>query len=745
MGLALLVLFVAVILYLWWGSGSGAFRGNTSAYNILLITLDTTRADHLAAYGSSSIRTPIIDGLTDAGVLFENAYTPSVMTLPSHASILTGLAPPAHGVRDNATYRLGPEYETLTEALRAAGYRTGAAVGAVVLDAMFGLEQGFELYDDNLPETGSHDTFFAQRNAGMVTDAALQWLGKVRGARWFLWAHYFDPHAPYQAPSPYRQQYQSNPYDAEIAYTDSEIGRLLSGIRESGAVDRTIVVLVADHGEGFRDHGEQSHGVFLYDETARVPLIISVPGFTKEARRVKAVVRTTDIMPTVLDLLRIPPRPALQGSSLWPLMAGRTEEHPREAYSESATAALTYGWSPMASLRSGKWKYIHAPIPELYDMEADPRETTNLADVEGAAAESLRRRLREVLSGMHNAGAPEPAPLDPDAQARLRSLGYVAGGASSIRERLARSPEAILEGPEMGLVDPKERIPLLESVNRISLAYGRGEFETVLRLAEEFLSVYPENDQVRQYAADAFRGLGRFGEALGLYEEILTRDPGNVDALLNSGWSLMNLERLDAARAVFEKALAMHPDHVYALSSLADIAFIEEDYATARKLYWQILEGRPNHLKSVLGLAKIFEQRGLKHEATVSYRRATELAPKNLDAWLALGFLQFSERDYEGALGTLAKAAQLDPNMAELNLYRGDIYIAQGKLDQAEAEYRQGIEKAPQAAQGYHGLGLVALGRRDLTEARRLFGQALSVNPSFAASREQLKRLSAGG
>jgi len=751
LGLGLAGIFLLLVVYLWWGGGSGAFRGNTSSYNVLLVTLDTTRADHLAGYAAKGVRTPAIDGLANRGVLFENAYTPAVMTLPSHASILTGLLPPVHGVRDNATYMLRPEVETMTEALRAAGYRTGAAVGAVVLDSMFGLDQGFELYDDNLPESGSHDAFFARRDATMVTDAALSWLSTVKGSRWFLWAHYFDAHAPYRPPRPFSQQYQ-NPYDAEIAYMDSEIGRLLAGIRDEGSAERTIVVLVADHGEGFRDHGEMSHGVFLYDETARVPLVISVPGYTEEARRVRAVVRTTDIMPTVLDLLRLPPRAAVQGKSLWPLMSGKTETMDLDAYSESTTAALSYGWSPMASLRSGKWKLIYAPHPELYDMDADPGERRNLAEQNGAVVEEIKGKLQGLLASLTPSAGPA-APggeiqLDADEEAKMRSLGYVGGSGgeeeASLRARLAKSPDAILGGPELGLADPKDQIPLLDSINRVAMAYGRGEFRSVISLAGEFLAVFPENDHVRQYEADSYRGLGEYDKALDLYRQILSRDPGNLDALLNSGWSLMGLERLDEARDVFEKALEIHPGHVFALSSLGDIAFVEGDYAEAAKYYREILLNRPNHLKSVLAMAKIFEQRGLRKEAKISYRRATELAPRNIDAWLALGFLQFSEKDFDGALETLASAGKVDPNMPELNLYRGDILLAQGKLDQAEAEYQQGIRKAPQFPQGYHGLGLVAAQRGDSEKAREYFLQALQKNPSFTPSREQLRKLGGG-
>jgi arylsulfatase A-like enzyme/Tfp pilus assembly protein PilF len=747
LGLGVIGILGLVVIYIWWSGGgeSRPFRGNTSAYNVLLVTMDTTRADHLGSYGNGNVRTPILDGLADAGVLFENAYSPAVMTLPSHASIHTGLLPPAHGVRDNGTYQLSAGVETLAEVLKAAGYNTGAAVGAVVLDSMFGLEQGFDFYDDNLPASGPHDTFFSQRNAGRVTDASLGWLATVKDSRWFLWAHYFDPHSPYQPPQPYRQQYQDNPYDGEIAYMDGEIGRLLEGIRKDGAGERTIVVVVADHGEGFRDHGEQSHGVFLYDETSRVPLIISVPGYTEDAVRVKAVVRTTDIMPTILDLLRMPRRQGSQGSTLWPLMSGTVEDLNLEAYAEAPTPALTYSWSPLASIRAGKWKYIHAPTAELYDMESDPGERNNVLAAEGVVAENLRSRLQQILADPGMAGGAENLNLSPEEQARLRSLGYVSGGGSSFRQQLEKDPALIMAGAELGLVDPKRQIGLLDRVNRISLAYGRGEFSTSLRLAEEMLELFPNNDHVRQYAADALRGLKRFDESLAYYRIILQKDQGNIDALLNVGWVLMNLERFEEATETFEKALRIYPGHVFALSSLGDISFIQGDLGQATRRYRELLLERPSHLKSILAMAKIFEQRGLREEAKVSYRRATELAPRDLDSQLSLAWLQFGDKEYDDALETLGAAAAQDPGMAELNLYRGDIYFATGRLKEAASEYQLGVKKAPQAPQGYHGLGMIASRRGEKVEARRLFEEALRLDPGYTASRQELQRLGTGG
>ncbi len=741
MGGAFGAIVLVLLVWLWLGGGGRPFRGNTSAYNLLLVTMDTTRADRLGCYGYERIRTPIIDGLADGGVLFENAYTPAVMTLPSHTSILSGRVPPAHGVRINGSGLVRPEVETLAEILKAAGFATGAAVSAVVLDSMFGLDQGFDHYDDNVPESGSHDVFFSQRPAGAVTDAALSFLNTARAGRWFLWVHYFDPHTPFDPPSPFREQYGRASYEGEIAYMDSEIGRLLAAVEETGAGDRTIVVLVGDHGEGFRDHGEMSHGVFLYDEVSRVPLILSVPGFIEEPRRVKSVVRTTDIVPTILDLLRLPPRPSLDGVSLWPLASGASEDLGLSAYIESAASTLMYGWSPLAALRSGPWKYIHGPEPELYNIEADPKEKRNLVGSEPSVADDLREDLRGLLTRVTPVRGEDGIALSPEDQARLRSLGYTGGEGGAFREVLESDPAAVMAGSTYGLVDPKRKVDALERINEISMAYGTGEFESAVRLARSFLAEEPDNGNVRQYLADALRGLERYDESFAEYEAILKDDPGNIDVLLNMGFIRSKQGKIDAARATYLEALELHPNHVYALSSLGNLYFVEGSYAEAVSYYRRVLIERPTHWKSIVAMAQIHKETGHIKEAKVLFRRAVEIKPQDVDSALTLGWLHFVDRENDEALAVLDAARRSAGDLPEILVSRGDVLFALGRLDEAERSYRAGLDRAPQAAQAWQGLGRIAAQRGDKAEARRLYGQALRINPSSRAAREELQRL----
>ncbi|HXI03520.1 MAG TPA: sulfatase-like hydrolase/transferase [Candidatus Saccharimonadales bacterium] len=745
LGGGFLAIVVVLSAWLWFGSASTTFRGNTSAYNVLLVTMDTTRADRLGCYGYSGVRTPIIDGVADRGVLFENAYTPAVMTLPAHASIMSGEIPPVHGVRINGSALLKPEVETLAEMLKAAGLKTGAAVSAVVLDSMFGLDQGFDSYDDNLPESGPHDVYFAQRPASAVTDAALAWLNTARAGRWFFWAHYFDPHSPWNAPSPFSEQYGQHSYEGEIAYMDSEIGRLLAGIDEMGVRDRTIVILVGDHGEGLRDHGEMSHGVFIYNETARVPLIISVPGFVNGPRRVPGVVRTTDILPTILDLLRLPGRPNLQGVSLWPLLSGAKDDMNLAAYSESAGSALMYGWSPLAALREGSWKYIQGTKPELYNMKEDPGERNNLIATDSAEAGKLREELRGMLTSLTPVKGDGSVSLSPDQEAKLRSLGYTGGTEGKFRAELESDPAAIMAGASYGLVDPKDKVDALEMINKISSAYGSGDFRTAAGLAREYLAGEPDNTSVRQFLADSYRGLGMYDEALSEYRTILGVSPDDVDVLLNVGWVLSKQGDAQQAMATYEKVLKIHPKHIFALSSLGNLHFLQGDLPGAAKYYRQVLLEKPNHWKTIVAMAEIFQRQGMSHEAKVFLQRAIEIKPKDLDSYLSLGWLQFTDKEYDDALKTLDTAEKNFPTTPEIDISRGDVLVALNRIDEAETSYQKGLREAPRAAQGYHGLARVAEARGRKDEAVKYLQQALEMNPDDKAARQDLARLGSGG
>jgi choline-sulfatase len=391
---------------------------------VVVITLDTTRADRLTSYGYQDASMPGLERLARDGVVFDQAVSVAPLTLPAHASLFTGLFPPGHGVHDNAGQALGASHTTLAEILQAHSFRTGAFVGSAVLSADRGLTQGFDSYHSERsrdhPATATH-----QRRGDDVVDDALRWLDALGRDRFLLWVHLYDPHRPYEPPEPHRSRY-TDPYIGEIAFADAQIGRVLTALDQRGLLEQTIVVVAGDHGESLGEHGERDHGIFVYESTLRVPLIIRVPGGPHG--RIGEVVRLIDVMPTLLDLMNLS-GPRMDGVSLTGLMEGRENQLGVEAYAESLYPQR-FGWSPVRALREGRFKVIEAPRPELYDLEQDPFETRNLYDERRPLAEALMRRLAVLTHRDRSADLADSAGavLPAHVKERLAALGYAAGG-----------------------------------------------------------------------------------------------------------------------------------------------------------------------------------------------------------------------------------------------------------------------------------------------------------------------------
>jgi arylsulfatase A-like enzyme len=407
-----------------------------SDLNLVVITLDTTRADHLGAYGFQSISTPNIDGLARDGVLFVQTSTAAPLTLPAHASLYTGRFPFGHGVRDNGDFALDPRHTTLAEVLKQHGYDTGAFVSSVVLASSRGLNQGFDSYRDDFASVPGG----LRRRADEVTDDALSWVTRVKSTRFFAWLHFYDAHAPYQPRSPHRESYAARPYDAAIAFMDEQVGRVLDFLRQGDLLDRTIVVVIADHGEGLGEHRETGHGIFVYDSVIRVPFIIRTPFAGLRARIVDDVTRSVDVMPTLLDLIGVTAPESIDGQSLIPLMTGKVRSLDLEAYSESLYPRLRFGWSDLRALRTGRFKVIAAPRPELYDLDRDPFEEHNVFDTEQALGERMIERLREMERAASES-APVRAEIDAETAAKLASLGYVSRPGVSAPTDLSELPD----------------------------------------------------------------------------------------------------------------------------------------------------------------------------------------------------------------------------------------------------------------------------------------------------------------
>jgi arylsulfatase A-like enzyme len=412
----------------------------TTPTGVVVITLDTTRADRLPAYGLMGVSMPHLDRLAQEGIVFDRASSVGPLTLPAHCSLFTGLFPPGHGVRDNSGPSLAPEHTTLAEILRARGFATAAFVGSMVLDANRGLAQGFDVYG-GVAGTGApadhRDEMAGQRRADAVVTDAIRWLDGSRGSRFFLWVHLYDAHRPYDPPEPFRSRY-TDPYIGEIAFADSQIGRLLETLDRRHLLDRTIFVVAGDHGESLGEHGERDHGIFIYESVLRVPLIVRAPAYAP--RRVDSAVRLVDVMPTILDMLDLP-QPTGNGVSLTELMNGRRRHLDVDVYAESLYPQR-FGWSPLRAVRSGRFKLIDAPRPEVYDLDRDPFEERNIHHERRALAKALAARVNVLATGSRQPAIQNsPAPILREVEARLAALGYVGSSAGGEPQRDAPLPD----------------------------------------------------------------------------------------------------------------------------------------------------------------------------------------------------------------------------------------------------------------------------------------------------------------
>lgn len=563
--------YLIAALCLFAGSGCGPrapepSRASAAARpSILVISIDTLRADRLGCYGASAAETPNIDAWAREGVLFENAVSPVPITLPAHASMLTGLLPYRHGVRDNGLYRLPPDVPTLAARLAETGYDTGAVVAAAVLDRQYGLARGFRLYDDDVG--GRAGLAIAERPAGAVTDAAVALARQLR-APFFLFVHYFDPHAAYRPPAEIAGRFGERPYDGEVAYVDREIGRLR---RELGAaLDAAAIVITADHGESLGEHGEATHGVFLYQSTLHVPLIVAAAGWPK-GRRVSGLASNLDVTPTLLEIAGTT-LPGLDGRALGAL--ARSEPSPaRSIPLESEFGLNSYGWSPLVGLTDGALKWIGAPEAELYDLAADPAEAHSLLPARAGDARRLATLWREAVVEDRRATAIADA-SDPERSerlAQLSALGYVAG---------SRAPSR----PEGGLTDPKRAIGSLALVNEARQLIGARRFDDALRRLDAALKASPRNVSALVLAGVSQLQAGRPRLALAPLRRAGEIAPANADVQFNLGLACVGVNDAACAEQAWRRCLSLAPRNGDAAANLADLLIQTARPAEAREV-----------------------------------------------------------------------------------------------------------------------------------------------------------------
>jgi arylsulfatase A-like enzyme/cytochrome c-type biogenesis protein CcmH/NrfG len=679
------------------------------------VTIDTLRADRVGCYGHTSASTPVLDALAARGVRFETAIAHVPLTGPSHASILTGLGPLGHGFRENAGFVLPAQVRSGVEDLREAGYRTAAFVSAFPLDRRFGFDRGFDVYDDHLPKGNDpRRTPYVERFADATTDAVLRWLeapAEAAGRPFFLWVHYYDPHAPYEPPGELAARFRTAPYDGEVAFADQQLGRLLRALEERGHLARTLVVAMSDHGEGLGDHGEGTHGLFVYDSTLEVPFIVAGPGVAA-GRVAPTVARGIDVLPTLLDYAGLPLRSELEGRSLRPAIEGR-EMSDAPAYAESLYPQREFGWAPLFAWRTARLKLIEAPRPELYDLVKDPGETDNLASRRDARFAGMRQTLEVELSRVAPSAAAE---LDPEAAERLRALGYVAGAG----------------GPPVAagssLRDPKDGQRLVPRLNR-GMSVVRTDPETAIRDLTAVLAEDPGLLMARRSLAVAYGAAHRFDRAIAELRRLEKEGVLSAEDALVLGDNLRFAGRLDEATAVLERTARENPRFAQPWISLAEVHVKREKLAEATAAFERALKIAPDHVEALRGLGDLAMLRQQADEAGRRYARILEIEPADAGAMTKLGVVRMRTGRPDEAIALFRRAIEREPKNGEALLYLAGALASTGHPAEAVPYFERALAAGQRNPMALNGLALTRMAMGDRKGAAEAFRESLRLDP----------------
>jgi arylsulfatase A-like enzyme/Tfp pilus assembly protein PilF len=712
--------------------------------SVVLVTLDTTRADRIGAFGGTAVPTPNLDRLAREGTIARDAVSQVPLTLPSHATIMTGRYPASHGVRHNGIYRLRTEEETLAEHLKAAGFETAAFVASYVLNRGFGIEQGFDRYDDVPVDRfagGRDQVFEAQRTADEVNAQVFRYLDARPAHRLFLWVHYYDPHEPYAPPERPGRTLAGTGYDREISYLDACLGELVRKLRERGILDKALLVVAGDHGESLGEHGEKTHGLLLYQGALHVPLIFRAPGLVPRGGAFGGPAELADIAPTVVDYLRLPPLSRAQGTSLRPRVEGRDDGRAALAHAETMMPRLEFGWSDLAMLRGARFKLIRAPRSELYDLASDPSEQHDLAAQEADRTSEMSGQLAAWASATEDAeaGVASTRKLDPDEEARLRSLGYLGGDAFKSGRGAA--------GPA---IDPKDGIAEVRALDEARAKLDAGDAAGALRSLEPILRANPRNHQARvtrilalirlpdlaraedeamaalaaaeagdpaaTVVVDKARGLlasvyrleGKVRDAEAEYRRMLAVDRDNEPVAVDLARLLVETRRLSEAEAILDGVLAKDQRNGMALAARFQLAAARGDDALRLEVARRLADARAGDPPSLLEAGRLLMD---AHE------------PARAAACFSV-VIEMSERPDPELLGKLGFAR-----------------MAAGDLDGAAEAFQASSALRPGDPRAVYFLGVLAQKRGDLTGARREFERALAIDPGFAKAGEALDRL----
>jgi arylsulfatase A-like enzyme/Flp pilus assembly protein TadD len=590
-----------------------------SAPNVVLITIDTLRADHLGCYGYHQIKTPNIDGLAADGTLFQRAFTVVPVTLPSHSAMLTGTYPMLSGMHDFSGNKLNAEQPTLASVLKQSGYATGAVVAAAVLDSRFGLNRGFDFYYDHFDFSRLDEANLdeMERPGNQVADVALDWLAKSSQKKFFLWMHLYDPHFPYRPPEPYAREYATHPYDGEIAFADEQVGRLLHFLKDKGLYQNTIIVLSGDHGESLGEHGEKTHGFFIYNATMHVPLMIHLPG-KSPTLQVSDPVSLVDLMPTVLAAVGVEIPAQVQGRNLLSVIRGEKTDRERSVYGETFLPRLHFNWSELRGAENAKYHFIEAPRAELYDLAKDPGELRNLLADKKAVADEMRAQLNELIRD--NSAGKELASktgLDPALMERLKALGYAGfsgGGDPTLADKNA--------------VDPKDRIVTFELISDAISDSQHGRYQDSIEKLKTALKTEPQSVPAHYLQGLNFYRSRMYAEAVEELQTAVRLSPDYALAVFNLGMAQARAGDIDAAIVSLQRALQLDSTNFEAAYNLG-VAFIQKRaLPAAADAFRRSIAVNPELARTHRALSETLLYLDKLDEALVEARRAVELAPE---------------------------------------------------------------------------------------------------------------------
>ncbi len=718
------VALLALILFLFvFRPGAGDFKGLRQGrdFNVILITLDTTRADRIGVYGCARVKTPVIDGYAARGLRFERCIAQTPLTLPSHTTIMTGTFPPFHGVRDNGGFIVPPALETMAETFKASGYQTAAFVAAYVLDSRWGLNQGFDTYYDRFDLSKLERIALGdiRRPANEVMDQVLPWLDQKKSGKFFAWIHLYDPHSPYHPPPPYDQEYADDPYLGEIAFMDSQIGRLRDFLEANKLAGTTFVVIAGDHGESLGQHKEATHGFFVYQEALQVPLILVTPFGRIQGRVSPRLARLADVMPTVLDMCGLPAPAEVQGRSLVGDFFKPSRGEASPAYAETYYPRFHFGWSELRSVQNDRYQLIVAPDLELYDLGQDPQELNNLASSRPDVVRSLRaeeERLEAEYS--RNSLQTDLGKMDEEAREKLSALGYLGS--------FTASPN--LQGQK--LASPKDKIEVFNDLSHAQELGQSGRTEEAISLVSGIIGREPEVIGAYFILGNLYYRQKRYTEALAQFRIALDKKPDDTATVLNIANCYLGLGQPRAAEKFILDFLRTGVEDSQLYFVLGNIYLREHNFEQAIPVFRKCLTVNSQSTSANIALASIYFMKNDLTQAEACAREAIRLNPRLAGAHYSLAQVLNKRGQAADAEEEYKKEIEVTPSHFKAHLNLALIYRAQGKTD-LESEYMEkGLKLAPESALNYFLLAEFYFDQgRNLTEAADLVRKGIALKP----------------